>query len=466
MGWSRRERARGGFTPEEGWPRKPAAGTWISSIAVLGSEAGDLLLPKGRGARSAGRPTHGADRIEGRGGDDRIDAGRGDDLVMGDYPGVRDPIPGSRSGGADVLRGGAGDDVIWGEGDSALGYTACGDDRIDGGRGNDVLVGDAEYLDLPPNPDPLGPPYAPGGDDTIYGGPGDDAIYGDAKQVWAHAVAGDDLLDGGPGDDRIFGEAETLGYAGLGGDDRIFGGFGDDVLFGDARQIIETTAGNDELDGGPGNDVLYGDAEGMLFASPGDDVLDGGAGDDLLIGDGRFGPAVSERGGHDVLRGGAGNDVLFGDSPDGFDLGSWPPGEQFYSVGGRDLLDGGPGDDVLIGGAGDDILIGGPGRDRFVFAAVEAGGRWFGSGSDTIADFRSGEDVLDLSGWGLDGASLDSDANGVLDARDAAFTVLGGALLVDLGRAFGRTEPGLDTITLEGVQQLRVDDLVPLSPGT
>jgi Ca2+-binding RTX toxin-like protein len=70
-------------------------------------------------------------------------------------------------------------------------------------------------------------------------------------------------------------------------------------------------------------------------------------------------------------------------------------------MGGKDRLDGGSGNDKLYGGAGNDILCGNSGRDVFVF---EKGGGW-----DTVRDFRSGYDKIDVSG--LSGVKSASDLN-------------------------------------------------------
>lgn len=59
---------------------------------------------------------------------------------------------------------------------------------------------------------------------------------------------------------------------------------------------------------------------------------------------------------------------------------------------GDDWLIGQVGDDVLIAGAGQDHMEGGAGADVFVFDESP--------GTDTIMDFRRGEDRIDLSGWG------------------------------------------------------------------
>jgi Ca2+-binding RTX toxin-like protein len=69
------------------------------------------------------------------------------------------------------------------------------------------------------------------------------------------------------------------------------------------------------------------------------------------------------------LIGGNGSDSLVGDA-------------------GNDTLFGGRGNDRLYGGAGDDTLTGGKDRDTFIFAGD--------GGSDTITDFRNGEDRIQI----------------------------------------------------------------------
>jgi hypothetical protein len=104
---------------------------------------------------------------------------------------------------------------------------------------------------------------------------------------------------------------------------------------GNGNDTLTGTSGRDELNGENGNDTLNG--------GNGSDTLNGGNGDDILLGQ------VS-------------NDILVGDN----------------------------GDDLLNGGQGNDILTGGSGSDRFVLAV--------NAGSDTITDFKDGDDRIGLSG--------------------------------------------------------------------
>ena len=106
----------------------------------------------------------------------------------------------------------------------------------------------------------------------------------------------------------------------------------------------------ENLIGSAHNDILAGDRR--------DNDLNGGAGNDTLYG----GPG----GGDDVMAGGLGNDRLFGGQ-------------------GNDTLDGGPGDDRLAGGPGADVFVFGPGE-----------------GADTVTDFSSGTDKVDLTAFEIE----------------------------------------------------------------
>lgn len=199
---------------------------------------------------------------------------------------------------------------------------------------------------------------------------------------------------GGQGDTITIegnGSADTL--TGSVRNDLILGGSGaDSILGGDGDDTISGDTGVDTLDGGDGVDTAD-------FTYTGSDVavdLDAGTAtfsalvetllnfENVLAGDGA-----------DTLTGSDGNNVLDGG-------------------GGSDSILGGAGDDTLAAGAGRDTLTGGAGEDVFIWDnRVDIG---FGL-RDSITDFTSGEDLIDLS---------QIDANEVLNGNQA-FTFIGGA---------------------------------------
>ncbi|WP_299417045.1 Hint domain-containing protein [uncultured Sulfitobacter sp.] len=185
-----------------------------------------------------------------------IDAGDGDDTVLGGN---------SNNTAADSIDGGAGNDSIegfWGA-DTIIG--GDGDDTIDGGDQGDIILGGAgNDLIFAGEEDGIGD------DDSISGGDGNDTIISVETDDRS-----DDTISGDAGDDLI----QTQG-----GDDSLSGGSGNDTIDGGT--------GDDEIDGGTGDDVLAGGAD--------NDSLTGGAGDDSLSGGA----------GANTLTGGAGNDTF------------------------------------------------------------------------------------------------------------------------------------------------------------
>lgn len=137
----------------------------------------------------------------------------------------------------------------------------------------------------------------------------------------------------------------------------------------------ETLSGTDDVNeidyvyGMGGNDHLYGHG--------GEDWLWGGSGDDRLFG--------GEGADTDYLFGEDGKDTLFG----GY---------------GEDFLDGGAGDDKLYGGPGADQLTGGSGADTFVWARGHADANLLhlDPAVDTITDFETGVDKIDISHFDAD----------------------------------------------------------------
>ncbi|MFT3729113.1 MAG: calcium-binding protein [Terricaulis sp.] len=403
---------------------------------------------------------------------ENVTGGNGDDVIGGDA-------------NANALLGGAGNDILFG---------GAGNDTLNGGAGTDT----ASYADESANMSvdlTLGTAARAGiTEDTLVsienvtGGAGNDALTGNSAANVLLGGAGADVLKGAGGADTIDGGAgnDTIIYTIGDGIDAINGGADTDTL-----SILGTTAANAlgvTFDGvsisaftggtlasieqitadlGAGVDTLTyttsanvsvnlasGAASGFA-AIAGIENVTTGAGNDTFVGD-----ANANR-----FTGGAGDDNYFVDSSDtvveaasggtdtvftssasytlsanverltflgaGAFAGTGNASDNIITGGtGADNLSGGGGDDVLIGGAGNDALNGGAGNDTFVFTG--------GGGHDTITGFDAnpsgGQDLLDISGFGI-------------TAADFAARVS----IVDLGADTQVTIDGTNVITLLGV---------------
>jgi peroxidase len=158
----------------------------------------------------------------------------------------------------------------------------------------------------------------------------------------------------------------------------------------------------------------------------GADHLKGSVDRDLLIG----------FGGNDYLKGAGGADDLFGDAGADMLSGGFGPDGLTGGAGGDKLI-GGAGADRLSGGEGSDLLVGGPDADVFVFEAGEGG-------MDCIADFRGGEDRIELRGFGIAPEAVEI----AHDAMRGTLSVDGVLVAEFWGR--GHWELGLDDIDLIG----------------
>lgn len=366
-------------------------------------------------------------KVNGGGGDDRIDASRF---------GSAHRLQAAAGAGDDTIIGGAGDDHIIGQRGNDHLIGGDGDNFLSGGIGNDVVVGGS-------------------GDEFLYGGPGNDFI--------TDTAGGEDIIYGHDGNDTIViertaADAEGEFYlVGANGNDTISytGNLLNDVeatLHGSdgSDMIVASNASQVSAGGGKGDDIvqLIGVTTGRAVGDEGDDIISvdssvsvrvhGGTGDDTI----RIAAVASAK-----IDGGDGNDLLdyraesgpvglnlvtggnsgaasghvlvsierfnltdFGDSF----VGS-AANEVVTGFGGGDRLDGGGGDDRLIGGAGHDRLTGGDGEDRFVFGSLTDAGK--GSTRDIIRDFASGSDSIVLK---------DIDAN-TLTSGDQHFDFIGDA---------------------------------------
>ncbi|WP_159993240.1 calcium-binding protein [Roseomonas sp. 18066] len=179
------------------------------------------------------------------------------------------------------------------------------------------------------------------------------------------------------------------------GNDQIHGGWGRDVIFA-----------------GAGDDVVFGFGQTLPFGNPasggfdirrdGDDLIDGGGGNDTIHGGG----------GDDRLLGGTGNDTLYGGT-------------------GNDIIRGGAGDDVISSGSGTDQLWGGAGADVFLYRylMVNAQQGNDADGVDTIHDFESGIDRIDLRGYSITGGVEQVQTD---DGLELHFSAIGSARVIAL----------------------------------
>lgn len=326
----------------------------------------------------------------------------------------------------------AGNDIAYGTNSANTIYAGAGNDRIFGYGGNDILRGEAGNDAI----------YGGAGDDWLYGGDGNDRLFGANGVDTLNGDAGNDYLDGGAGDDVI---------SGGDGADTVIGGLGRDIMFG-ADSLGSLDRHNDTIDYGGSNagivldlingvgsggyaegdrlsgfeivkgsafaDTIYGSQKNeQLFGQGGDDILFGGGGHDKLLGDA----------GNDYLNGGAGSDQLYGGA-----------GNDYIEGGaGNDVIWGDDGDDVMVGGAGNDYIVLGPGSDGIYLGAGRDLVRFdFDNGQDTIFDFKSGEDRIDLT-WtdvtlaDVQGCAHDT-VNGVVFDYEGGSVLMAGVKLADL----------------------------------
>jgi Ca2+-binding RTX toxin-like protein len=192
---------------------------------------------------------------------------------------------------------------------------------------------------------------------------------------------GPDSLDGGRGADTLAGGAGNDLYRVDDADDQVMEAAGRDTggvdtVMAHTSWSLSDTAPVERLRiAGSGDIDMTGNwLDNLLYAGAGDNLLDGRAGTDTV--GYRFAKAavtVSLALEGPQSTGGSGRDTLQGI-------------ENLSGSAHADRLGGDAGANRLSGREGDDQLTGGAGPDTFVLAA--------GFGSDTITDFRSGEDHL------------------------------------------------------------------------
>ena len=322
------------------------------------------------------------------GGNDTLDGGAGDDVLLG---GVGDDTL-TGGAGADQLLGGVGDDLL---------YVDAADTVVEGGSGVDtVRVQGAVGVVLDLAEAEVEIVYGGAGGDrllstggvsvTMDGGAGDDILLGGSGDDTLRGGVGSDVLDGGSGDDCLIMDGEDNGAFIDGGDgyDRV-------QVEGNLGVILDLgTAHVEHFTGGAGADQVFnsGSADTTVLAGAGDDVVHSGAGADVL--DGGSGSdilsyATSAAGvSVDLATGAASGGSAEGDVISGF--------ENLVGSTHDDRLTGDERGNTLVGGRGSDILAGGGGRDVFRVTVDPSGTR---SDVTVIRDFRPSEgDRLSLDG--------------------------------------------------------------------
>jgi Ca2+-binding RTX toxin-like protein len=137
-----------------------------------------------------------------------------------------------------------------------------------------------------------------------------------------------------------------------------------------------------------------------------------------------------------VSLGTSGNDTVDGaNQPRDYYVNGGAGNDAINTGSGADFLVGGVGDDVLSGARGDDQLLGGTGADTFVIGKH--------AGDDSILDFVSGTDTIDLTRLNV-------------NFRDLTIEQTGGNTTIGVD-VFGDDTAEI-TITLTGVEQVVAGD--------
>jgi Ca2+-binding RTX toxin-like protein len=307
----------------------------------------------------------GNDIMLGGEGPDSMIGGVGNDVMLGDNGFLNYAIIGGTSvlqlistsdptlGCSDNIQAGDGDDIVMGGTDAEF---------IDAGAGNDLVFGDHGKVDFTLQPerdffsiDTLN--SDDGGNDTILGNTGNDILIGGQ---------GSDQIFGGAGDDDLIGGHNVPGGDDAG--DALDGGAGNDVIAGDNASIIRRHDAISPLYRTLTGTAIYDLTTGLPLVNGASQLNPSGAlGRDVVLFDHSTTTPASKYG-NDVIAGGANNDVIFGGLGNDVIMGdgSVIPSPTFHLVpssdtttDGDDYVEGNGGNDVIFGGLGQDDLIGG-----------------------------------------------------------------------------------------------------------
>jgi Ca2+-binding RTX toxin-like protein len=412
------------------------------------------------------------------GGNDRVNAGTGNDLVFG---GVSN----------DNLNAADGNNVLVGDNASAtfdasgairtlsttdsmaagLDWitTGAGRDAILGGSLNDVLnAGNGVNLVLGDNGrvtfDGAGQwltvnsiDTAIGGADSITGGLDNDTIFGGMDSDFVDASEGRNVVTGDSAQAEFNAAGQILSVTTIdsvsGGRDRITTGTGDDTIFGGSAA--------DNITASHGRNIVAGDNAAATFDPGGqvrtvttidpaigdNDTINSGINDDLILG-GTANDSVTTTGGNNIILGDNGRAFFAADGTIQTVEATNPTiggSDTISSAAGNDLIIAGTADDTVRAGAGNDLIFGDHGRisgsirltqlplntfsPDFMFTSIATQSTDLGGNDFILAG--AGEDII-IGGQGRDrihGESGDDDVIGghsVADGHDDRDLIDGG----------------------------------------
>ena len=235
-------------------------------------------------------------------------------------------------------------------------------------------------------------------DNTIYAGRSGGTIDGMAGDDTLYGGAGNDILNGGSGNDTLVAGA---------GDDTLYGGAGQDTFVyanGDGNDIVQDYAAEQDTlqisSGTISQTELANSNKDLVFTvGAGTVTLTNAATETIRLKDDRGSYIASNTAitlGEDFAGEMDANAYLAtvttidGRNAEGIvNITGNAQDNVIYAGKSGGMIDGGVGDDIIYGGAGKDTLTGGTGKDTFVYAN--------GEGSDTITDYISGQDTLQIS---------------------------------------------------------------------
>ena len=339
-------------------------GPGLSSPTWFGTQDSEVFVAQSQGQL-----------IDPRGGNDTVDAGAGNDIVLA-------------SGGDDVVDGGAGIDLIQFSG-FFLEYELARLGPANPGTASRQFRGvDAPIVITHVRP---GTGELNERSETItnfeYVAFADLVFTG---QQLANAFIGGSTLNGSSRNDLMF--LNSLGVVNADGQHVANGLSGNDRIFGSTL--------NDELNGGTGDDTLVGGF--------GDDEINGGSGRDIFqalasefgsdgtvdLSTGRASVQGADRlsGIEDIIVQVRGEQLVRGTDADNLIITS-DRQDRISGAGGNDRIEAGEGDDYIIGGMGADRLLGDVGRDVLISGsrAVRGVSDFYDGGSEAPRILRPGE---------------------------------------------------------------------------